>query len=137
MVNILAGVIIYFVYFIISVNKYGKDGHYKTKKLKNKNEIEANDYKKLPNEVKIFIDKYNIDITKINIRGLLKTTGIIIAFSIAFGLLIANRVTKIPILQIAVTLLITFILYFISLTIIGNNLKKKGYVKNGNKKNRK
>ena len=137
MINILTGVIIYILYYLISVNKYDKDGHYKNKKLKNKKDIEENDYKKLPNEVKIFIDKYNIDISKINIRGLLKSVGFIIAFSIAFGLLIANRVSKIPIFQIAVTFLITLIFYFISLTVLGRYLKKKGYVKNGNKKNRK
>ena len=137
MINILAGIIIYILYYIFSINKYGKDGHYRTKKLKKKNDIAINDYKKLPNEVKIFIDKYKIDITKINIRGLLKSVGIIIAFSISFGLLIASRISKVPIIEIAITLLITFIFYFISLTIIGKKLRQKGYVKDGNKKNRK
>jgi membrane-associated HD superfamily phosphohydrolase len=126
------------MYYLFTVNKYDKTGHARIKKKKlNKNDIDINDYNKLPNEVKIFVDKYKIDTSKINIRGLLKSIGFIIALSITFGLLIANRITKVPIIQIGIILLITFTLYLISLVIICNYLKKKGYVKDGHKKNRK
>lgn len=138
MIYLITAVLIYLFYYLFTINKYDKTGHVRTKKKNmSKNDIYINDYNKLPNEVKIFVDKYKIDTSKINLKGLLKSTGIIIAVSITFGLLVANRVTKVPIIQIGIILLITFILYLISLIIICNYLKKKGFVKDGHKKNRK
>ena len=117
--------IVYLVYFFVSVARYDKNGH-----LKNKSKG-VSDYDGLPTEVKYFIKKYNINLDKINLRGLLKLTGLILGLDIA---IISIPVVLIfrdnVVLQIVVSSLLIVPAYLISLKILGNYFKKKGLVKN-------
>ena len=54
---------------------------------------------------------------RINIRGLLKSVGIIIASSITIGMVIANRISKVPILISIISVL--FFVPLILLIILG------------------
>ena len=123
--TIITVFIVYLIYFFVSVSRYDKDGH-----LKNKSK-EITDYDGLPSEVKYFIKKYNIDLDKVNLRGLLKLTGLILGVDIA---LISIPVVLIfrtdVVLQLVVSSILIIPVYLISLKILGNNFKKKGLVKN-------
>ena len=123
--TIITVFIIYLVYFFVSVSRYDKNGH-----LKNKSKG-ISDYDGLPSEVKYFIKRYNIDLEKINLRGLLKLTGLILGIDIA---LISIPVVLIfrenVVLQLVVSSLLIIPIYLISLKILGNYFKKKGLVKN-------
>ena len=123
--TIITILIVYLVYFFVSVARYDKNGH-----LKNKTKG-VTDYDGLPSEVKYFIKKYNIDTDKINYRGLLKLTGLILGIdiailSIAVVLIFRTNV----ILQIVVASILIIPIYLISLKFLGKYFKKKGLVKN-------
>ena len=117
--------LVYLVYFFVSVARYDKNGHIKSKSK------EITDYEGLPSEVKYFVKKYNIDLEKINLRGLLKLCGLILGLDIA---LISIPIVLIfksnVVLQLVVSSIIIFPVYLISLKILGNYFKKKGLVKN-------
>ncbi len=85
---------VYLIYYIFSVNRYDKSGHYKdkSKKYRDKNkklspkeikEQKKLDHDKLPSEVLVFVDKYKVDLDKVNIRGLLKMVGLMLGIEIA------------------------------------------------------
>ena len=117
--------IVYMIYYFVSVSRYDKNGH-----LKNKgNKID--DYQGLPSEVKYFVKKYNVDLDKVNLRGVLKLTGLVLGIDIAILSLIVLLVFyKSVVLQVAVASLLIIPLYLISLKFVGNYFKKKGLVKN-------
>lgn len=117
--------IVYLVYFFVSVARYDKNGH-----LKNKTKG-ITDYDGLPSEVKYFIKKYNINLDKINLRGLLKLTGLILGVDIAVISIPVVLIFRTNIvLQLVISSLLIIPIYLISLNFLGNYFKKKGLVKN-------
>ena len=117
--------IVYIVYYFVSVLRYDKSGHLK-KKQKG-----ITDYDGLPSEVKYFIKKYNIDLDKINLRGLLKLTGLVLGIDIAIISVIVVLIFRTNIvLQLVVASICIIPIYLISLKFLGNYFKKKGLVKN-------
>ena len=145
--TLLAFFLVYIVYFIFTISRYDKNGHYKdrkynyeeklrqSKKKKDQkkivNEVRVKDLEKLPNEVKYFVYKYKIDLEKVNIRGLLKLSGITLALCIAISIIIIVLGFKVRnyLLQIILCFVITMILYLISMKLLGNYFKKRGLVK--------
>ncbi len=129
--------IVYIIYFIFSVSKYEKDGHFKQKKNGKKKltkkeieELKKLDYDKLPAEAKYFVSKYRVDMDKINLRGLLKMIGLILGFNIAIATIIVITVIRDkPTLQIVVGFVIVLVLFLISLKILSKYLEKKGVMK--------
>ncbi len=118
--------VVYFLYYFISVRRYDKLGHYKNGKKK-----EVTDYEALPSEVKYFIIKYKIDTNKINYRPLMKLVGLVLGLDIALLSIVEVLIFKdniVLILLVAAVLIIP--LYLISLRFVGNYFKKKGLVKN-------
>ncbi len=117
--------LVYLIYFFVSVLRYDKNGHLKKKA------DGITDYDGLPSEVKYFIKKYNIDLDKINLRGLLKLTGLILGIDIALISIPVVLIFKTDIvLQIVVASVCIIPIYLISLKFLGNYFKKKGLVKN-------
>ena len=117
--------IVYIMYYFVSVNRYDKNGHLKKKSK------EVSDYDGLPSEVKYFIKKYNIDLNKINLRGLLKLTGFILGIDIAILSIIVVLIFRDSVvLQVTVAAIFIIPIYLISLKFLGNYFKKKGLVKN-------
>jgi hypothetical protein len=139
--SLLAILLVYIIYYIFSVTRYDKSGHYKDKsrrkgkglKKLSKEEIKAlkkKDYDKLPNEVKFFVSKYKIDLDKVNIRGLLKMVGLVLGIDIAIATIIVVTIFKNNItIEIIVGFIIMLVLYLISLKIMGVYFEKKGLVK--------
>ena len=126
--------IVYMIYYFVSVSRYDKDGHLKNKQNKN-----VKDYDGLPAEVKYFIKKYKVDLDKVNLRGVLKLTGLVLGIDIAILSLIVLLIFRNSVvLQVVVASLLIIPLYLISLKFVGNYFKKKGLVKDErNKQNRK
>ncbi len=117
--------IVYLVYYFVSVARYDKNGHLKKKSK------EITDYDGLPSEVKYFIKKYNIDLDKINLRGLLKLTGLVLGIDIAIVTIIVVLLFNNDIvLELLVGAIAILPLYLISLKLLGKYFKKKGLVKN-------
>jgi hypothetical protein len=85
----------------------------------------------LPSEVMLFVDRYKINLDKVNIRGLLKLTGLILGIEIAIVTLTVVIIFKNQIvISIIVGFILLMILYLISLKLLANIFKKKGLVKN-------
>ena len=123
--TIITVLIVYIVYYFVSVARYDKDGH-----LKNKSKG-VTDYDGLPSEVKYFVKKYNADLKKINLRGLLKLTGFILGIDITIVTLIVVLIfSSNIILQLLVASICIVPIYLISLKFLGKYFKKKGLVKN-------
>ncbi len=123
-------VIVYIVYYIVSIKKYDKNGHYKKSKKDSINDVQLNDYLHLPSEVKVFILKYKVDLTKINIRGLLKLFGLVISLILTISLSLSILIIKENILlQSLGALVITMILYIIFLMCLGKYFRTHGLVK--------
>ena len=118
--------IVYILYYFISINRFDKDGHYKNAK---KNGI--TDFEALPSEVKYFIMRYKIDLEKVNLRGLLKLTGLVLGIDIAIVSIVCVIIFKEDIVPLLITGAIAIIpIYLISLKIVSRSFKKRGLVKN-------
>ena len=139
--TLFAILLVYIIYFVFTVTRYDKNGHYKDKnyvydKKKSKkeiaNELKVKDYEKLPSEVKFFVRSYKVDLDKINIRGLLKMIGIILGLDIGITVITMIMIFdgKNEILEIVVGFIVTMIVYLICLKFLGNYFKKKGLCKN-------
>ena len=137
--TLLAIIFIYIIYYIFSVNRYDKNGHFKEKRYKGKKklskkeeqELKKLDYDRLPGEVRVFVDLYKIDLDKVNIRGLLKLTGLILGIeigiiSITMYILFRNEI----LISVIVGFILLMIIYLISLKLLANNFKKRGLIKN-------
>ena len=143
--TVLTILVVYLLYFIFTISRYDKNGHYKNnkelaeklEKAKKKDkekivkEMHELDYQKLPSEVKFFVTSYKIDLEKVNIRGLLKLSGMLLAFSIAIALIFILIVLKNQEVTISIFIgfVITMVLYLIGLKIVGTYFKKKGLTK--------
>ncbi len=117
--------IVYIVYYFVSVTRYDKSGH-----IKNKKNQKVSDYDGLPSEVKYFVKKYKIDLEKVNLRGVLKLVGLILGIDIAILSLAVLLIFRDSVLlQIIVSVLLIIPIYLVSLKFAGNYFKKKGLVK--------
>ncbi len=127
---IITVLIVYILYYFISINRFDKAGHYKKVKQQ-----QVTDYEALPAEVKYFIMKYNIDLSKVNLRGVLKLTGLVLGIDIAIVSIIGVLIFKDNIVWLLIVGSIAIIpIYLISLKFVGKHFKKKGLVKNESNK---
>lgn len=158
--------IVYLLYYLFMISKYDKNGKLKKKnksgffyklylKIKlfilptknEKDEIldrgrkpkkikEEKEDIKIPTEVEILIIKYNIDLSKINYKKLLKIVGFTCSIDIAT---ILSIVSLLPTNNIYIELLVGGVLIIpvilISYSILGKYFKKKGIVKKDEKRN--
>lgn len=132
--TIITILIVYLVYFFVSVARYDKNGYLKQKgksfKKKYTNDDKIDAYKELPAEAKFFIRKYNIDIDKLNFRGFLKVIGLILGVDITIVSFFVLLIFKNVVVQILVASLLIIPVYLISLIFLGSYFKKKGMIKN-------
>lgn len=118
--------VVYLLYFFITIRRFDKEGNYKKKKEK-----KIENYEALPGEVKYFVLKYKVDLKKVNLRSVLKLIGFILGLEIVIIMVLINMFLKINIaFQIIVATIILLPVYLISLKFLGMYFKKKGWVKN-------
>ena len=135
----LTALIVYLLYYFISVKRFDNYGHVK----KNKNNVNnkqkkdkkmsntdrVDDYMALPSEVKYFIKKYKVDLDKVNLHGMLKLIGFILGLDIALVSIFVLLVFKNIVIQLIVASLLIIPIYLISLKFLATNFKKRGWIK--------
>ncbi len=89
---------------------------------------------KVPQELIFLIRKYKLDIKKINYKKIMNQIGLVCAFDIAFTSTFMFMFVKNTILSIFIGGVMLIPLIIITFDILGRIYKKKGLVKNGNKK---
>ena len=89
--------------------------------------------KKYPVEVKLLIDKYNLDMKKINYNQLLQIVAIVSSFDIAL-IVSAVMIFEGYILQLIGSIVIVIPVVLVSYHLVGLFYKKKGMIKNGKHK---
>ena len=142
MIEIFVSVlIIYLVYYFVSVRRFDKYGHVKNKKgsvsvkndskknVKMSNDDKAIDYLALPSEAKYFIKKYHVDLDKVNLRGVLKVIGLILGVDIAIISCFVLLLFKSVVVQVLVASILIIPVYLISIRLLANYFKKKGLMK--------
>ena len=92
--GIILFVILFALYYLMSIRKYDKTGHYKSKNRSSVEKIKKDDFDHLPNEVKVFVVKYNVDLDKVNLHGLLKLFGIVLCATITLSFIISKMFIK-------------------------------------------
>ena len=118
--------LVYIMYYFMSIRKFNKNGHVKNKKKKNSS---TDDYEALPNEVKYFINRYKIDLNKVNLRGLLKLIGVVLGLDIAIVSILVLLLFKNMVLQIVIASILIVPIYLLSLKLVAKNFKKRGLIK--------
>ena len=91
--------------------------------------------KKVPVELLYLIKKYNLDINKIKYTSIMQRIALVSAFDIAFIGTFVMRFIKNIYLAIILGGVLFIPLIMITYGFIGRYYKKKGLIKNGNKKN--
>jgi len=112
------------------------------KKVKDKKneDIEIATYNALPAEAKYFIVRYNVNLNKINKKGLLKVIAFILGLNIAIVTLIVALLIENNLLQMLVGSIILIPLFLFSMKLLAKQFKKKGLINNEkhkSKRNRK
>lgn len=132
-IGVLAAVM-YIVYFIVSVTKFDKNGHVKKskknkKKKRSTEEQKKDDFLSLPAEVKYFIRKYNVDLDKVNLRGVLKVVGLVLGVDIAIVTVVSVLLFKKLTYQMILSIVLIIPMYLISLKFLAKAFKKRGLIK--------
>ncbi len=89
-----------------------------------------NKNRKRPIEVQYLVNRYHLDLTKINYRRLLNIVSLVSALDISIIVTIISLVDSFY-LQLALGFVAVFIIILISYSIVGVIYKKKGCCKNG------
>lgn len=126
--------VMYIVYFIVSVTKFDKNGHVKRskkdeKKKRSAEEQRKDDFLSLPAEVKYFIRKYNVDLDKVNLRGVLKVVGLVLGVDIAIVTVVSVLLFKKLTYQMILAIVLIIPMYLISLKFLAKAFKKRGLIK--------
>ena len=121
---------LYIIYYISNIKKFNKDGTLKLKKGQKVKDIKEESYRALPVEAKYFIRKYNINMDKINNKGLLKLVAYTLGLNIALITILVGVFIENIIAQIAIGSIILIPLYLLSLHLLSKNLRKRGLINN-------
>lgn len=132
-IGILAA-IMYILYFVVSVRKFDKNGHVKRstknkKQNKSMKEQRKEDFLALPSEVKYFIRKYNVDLDKVNLRGVLKIVGLVLGIDIAIVTVVSVLLFEKIIYQMILAIILIIPAYLISIKFLAKEFKKRGMIK--------
>ena len=119
--------VMYIVYFIVSVTKFDKNGH--VKKSRSAEEQKKDDFLSLPAEVKYFIRKYNVNLDKVNLRGVLKIVGLVLGVDIAIVTVVSVLLFKKLTYQMILAIVLIIPMYLISLKFLAKAFKKRGLIK--------
>ena len=132
---ILSILIIYLIYYIWIIINFDKQGNQKQSKRDKKKGITRE--KKMPAEVKYFVNRYNVDLDKVNYRYFLQVIGLIVAIDVSIISSVALLINTLW-LQIVAIIVLVIVLIFISFGLLGRYFKKKGLTKDAkHKRNRK
>ena len=121
---------LYYVWIAFNFDKTGKEKKGKKKNTRKKNKT---DKRKMPSEVKFFVERYNIDLDKINYRYFLQLIGLTVAFDLSFVIAVMDFISVLWI-KCLVGFILMLVVVLLSFKLLGNYFKKKGLVKNDKNK---
>ena len=128
---IICIVFIYLLYFFWISFNYDKTGNLK-KHRKGKNN---NPEEKIPPEFQLFIYRYNIDLSKVNLRYLLQFLALVVAIDLSIVVTVISFI-NILWLKLVLGFILMLVFVFISFKIAGDYFNKKGLVKNDKRNNK-
>ena len=126
-------IIIYMLYYVWIAFNFDKTGKEKKGKKKNTRKKNKTDKRKMPSEVKFFVERYNIDLDKINYRYFLQLIGLTVAFDLSFVIAVMDFISVLWI-KCLVGFILMLVVVLLSFKLLGNYFKKKGLVKNDKNK---
>jgi len=135
---IITILIVFFIYYFVSVMRYDSNGllkksnkkNNKKRTLKEIEELKKDAYNALPSEAKYFLKKYNIDLDKINLKAFLKLIGFLLGIDIAIICAIVLLIFDDVVFQLVCASVLIIPVYLLTLKFLGSYFKKKGLVKN-------
>lgn len=119
--------IFYYIWIVVNFDKNGKARVRKSKKSKSKKLKSENE--KMPAEIKYFVVKYDIDISKVNYRYFLQLMGLVISFDLAIVITIVSYIDKFW-LQLLLGFVLMLLIVLTSFHLLGKYFKKKGLTNN-------
>ena len=125
-------IIIYMLYYIWIAFNFDKTGKVKKRKRK-KIKATKEDKKKMPSEVKFFVERYKIDLDKVNYRYFLQLIGLTVAFDLSVVIAVMDFISVLWI-KCLVGFVLMLVIVLLSFRLLGNYFKKKGLVKNDKNK---
>ena len=125
-------IIIYMLYYIWIAFNFDKTGKVKKRKRK-KIKATKEDKKKMPSEVKFFVERYKIDLDKVNYRYFLQLIGLTVAFDLSVVIAVMDFISVLWI-KCLVGFVLMIVIVLLSFRLLGNYFKKKGLVKNDKNK---
>ena len=109
----------------------------KLKKSKKKNDSQkSDDDNKIPVEIMYLVNKYHLDLERINYKKLLYTVSIVASIDMAIAMVVISPIKNIY-LQILVGFLVIIPLILVTYNSIANYYIKRGLIKNEHERNRK
>ena len=109
----------------------------KLKKSKKKNDSQkSDDDNKIPVEIMYLVNKYHLDLERINYKKLLYTVSIVASIDMAIAMVVISPIKNIY-LQILVGFLVIIPLILVTYNSIANYYIKRGMIKNEHERNRK
>ena len=120
---------LYYMWIAFNFDKTGKE----KKRKKEKTKATKLDKKKMPNEVKFFVERYKIDLDKVNYRYFLQLIGLTVAFDLSIVIAVMDFISVLWI-KCLVGFILMLIVVLLSFRLLGNYFKKKGLVKNDKNK---
>ncbi len=124
LLTIISTIIIFFIYNLWIMANFDKNGNPKTRK-KGKKVGRKDVEKKMPSEVKFFVQRYNIDLDKVNYRYFLRAIGFVVALDISIIATIVGYINSLW-LQIVLIFVLVIAAIFVSFELLGKYFKKKG-----------
>ena len=127
---------LYYIWIAFNFDKTGKERERKTKKSKKttKNDKYGKiDKRKMPSEVKFFVERYKIDLDKLNYRYFLQLIGLTVAFDLSIVVAVMDFISVLWI-KCLVGFIVMLVVVLLSFRLLGNYFKKKGLVKNDKNK---
>ena len=118
-------IIIYLLYYAWVVFNFDKTGKERRSKKNSK--------RRMPSEVAYFVQKYNVDLDKVNYRYFLKLMGLVVAFDLSIVIAVMDLIPKLWVKCLVGFVVMLFVVLF-SFKLLGNYFKKKGLVKNDKNK---
>ncbi len=125
-------IVIYMLYYTWIVFNFDKTGKVKKRKKK-QTKATKEDKKKMPNEVKFFVERYKIDLDKVNYRYFLQLIGLTVAFDLSIVIAVMDFISVLWI-KCLVGFVLMIVIVLLSFRLLGNYFKKKGLVKNDKNK---
>lgn len=133
-VTLIWGLVLFVVIFVVNYFWILKHGY---KKIQNKKGKKRKKEKRLEDFIgfSLLIPKFKLDVNKMNLNYVFVLSSLVNAFIISFVFVVIYSIPWDLPFQILLGFVLLFGLIYALYELLGRNLVKKGWIKDGNKKN--